>query len=138
MNEKRNPIKMALTMECELFVNLTKEERENRAVISADLRRDINTKEYEFDKIKNQFKAEIRELEAKHNHVHHAYVAGKEYQRVSCERIYSLEDRSTWLRYKGEEYDHRRMNDDEIKICFNPPLLDDIDNPNRLRVLETK
>lgn len=134
--EPREPAKMVANVTCELFVELTQDEREQSAIKAADLRRDINIEEADFDGFKNKHKAKIKHLTHDHDCAHGAYVCGQERREVDCEQFFDLNSKMTWYKFRDKEYQHRPMTQAEYQTCTQRPLFGDDKAP--LRVVEAK
>lgn len=125
---------MGTLMECkaenvEIYANLTEDERTERArAVTAKLR-EKGELETDFEQIKEKHKRDLKLVEGEISAMAHEFNAGKANMVVDCTRVFDVDGKTTWLKFRGDEYDHRPMNHAELQACIQPPLIPDENSP---------
>ena len=100
-----------------LYVRLTDDEKQERARTAANLQGDLGNLEWKLKCHTEAAKKEIKEVKANIDAAVEAHNSGREHRLVDCEQIFDVATSQTWFVYRGEEYQRRAMQEDEIKAC---------------------
>ncbi len=98
-------------------VELTQEERDDRAKLASKLHGDLQSQELELKEDNEYAKGKIKKTKAAIATAAHSHNTGKEMQKVSATQVFDVETCRTWFEYRGKRYAERRMYDPEIAAC---------------------
>lgn len=78
-----------------------------------------------FAELKKERATEIKELKACIAKARRVVWAREESQHVDAEQVYDLEAKKTWYEFRGKEYGHTALSQNEISLVTPPPLFPD-------------
>lgn len=115
MAEEKRYVKKSVTEMID--VNLTQEERDERAKLASKLHGDLVSQESELKEETEYAKGKINKTKTAMAAAAQAHNSGKEYQRVKATQVFDLETSKTWFEFRDEKYSERRMYESEIADC---------------------
>lgn len=113
------------TVVAELEIELTDDEKRERAHRCVGLIDQLDKSETEFKEIKKEWNDKHKELRGEIRELSLAHVTGREFREVECDQVYDLPNKRAWYAFNGKKYGERDMTDYEVAQIKQGNLLND-------------
>lgn len=106
----------------QIEVKLSSKEINDLAKDCARLIDQLDTTEEKYKAVKKEWNADIKALRMKITELSKAVSRGHQLTTVTAEEFYDLKEKKAWVVYKGDEYNHRDLDDYEVAQLKQKPL----------------